>query len=1372
MANSKIFRSAQNRSPGGGSPTDGYLNFSQAIQQLKKSQIRKVQPYNLIREIAGKIRQPTSKLFFKVLFTNTSGQFKLFVVVGSNTNQALAGAQFFVVGNLIKNKIDSVVRINRNQSSRSVSAANKSQKDGLQKRRKSAPKGNTRSVRFRKKRRSISRRARLRARRRPPVKDSLVIENIKEVGIEMPMQFDTPAGNVPKKDFASIFEDANLSLYNVDSSDEVQIENPPGVAKFIGLGVANDRPTVIASTDLSLVGEGDDEDNFADVYNQLLLDRTLRLEAVYQNLELLESEETDTVPMEELLQELKLLTEDAVSSVAVISQLDDQIIREIAIEMQDLAKILGFAGEARTSTLYSQILSDIGLAPFIGTFEGENRKLNVPATEINVDQNYATDNFSGYDIYKALGNGTKDATDPSSYHFGRYGTLLGFTSNPSVTDAVSMANSASESARNAVYAKATTIEDIHSVMNAIYAELVLSRLFLAGDTNVAKIQGKSKNISTAFLGDFADPATTLSKVSVPTDLASIIRFNSGGENYYALEESLPSESGISGRTFLDAVVQPAVGNIIEGEDPNFDLLNKWIEQSTSSLSDFEKYIDAMYTNGGAPIIINEIVLNLLTFLTDSTAKIGSTKHPLSNRMSRIDESEYDSTEERIRLIKSALVNMSSNKTYGMAHVYNTIGQTYFKHQDYMIHNEVRYTYGVFYQPGNYTKLKAYNLGSTSGSTYKPTKDEDPDRDIGDSQYITRVLNTYYEEAARYFSLLENNIMTNIDILMSDLGLIDISAAPQYNVSNMSNFFVEKAATNKAGGLANNEKPGAALGTYQATAFSGIPLIYLRSLLAGCTSWLIGIYDRDSSLNWLATEEDMVKAAKVAVTNIDPEVGPVRWKVTRGPWPPESGDYDDLDDEFYNSLVPTEVREAFEGGAETEIEFDSDGNPTSISVEDPTEGWDFIQSQEGFCPLTLILDGEDNPSNDFSLVRGNRGAFDEIYDNIMVDRIRVHKMKEFLNKPVTAFSNFPLTLEESIGELSLDSLVTLAELPGIDGQALVKFTSKNQIYNMKKAQRLEEPSSALRFIPNKHIVGDPEFKAARTYLGLATNELSDPEKSIIQTVGIPTGLLSSSGLESSVFSLSRDAEYMFFANYSFSTKRFLFHPSIYLIPGSFTNINDGSKELIVKSARYYVVDDRTSQFMSYGDVQDYFELGDTEAFEIMSNHVLDFSIKLVKKLTTGMDLSEDTFRIDGLANQLYVSADGLKNIETIMTKFPEGYADIFNETSIKTPKQILATLTDSTVAEINNFKGSLECRLITPEEIAKKVLSPRIFDRVFCIIAHPDHHYTNQSTRGLKRVTVEIDGQEREVYQINLADAGANEIYNDHFASYYYRVVKS
>ena len=86
------------------------------------------------------------------------------------------------------------------------------------------------------------------------------------------------------------------------------------------------------------------------------------------------------------------MTEDAVSSVAVISQLDDQIIREIAIEMQDLAKILGFAGEARTSTLYSQILSDIGLAPFIGTFEGENRKLNVPATEINVDQNYATDN--------------------------------------------------------------------------------------------------------------------------------------------------------------------------------------------------------------------------------------------------------------------------------------------------------------------------------------------------------------------------------------------------------------------------------------------------------------------------------------------------------------------------------------------------------------------------------------------------------------------------------------------------------------------------------------------------------------------------------------------------------------------------------------------------------------------------------------------------------------------------------------------------------------------------------------------------------------------------------------------------------------------
>ena len=44
---------------------------------------------------------------------------------------------------------------------------------------------------------------------------------------------------------------------------------------------------------------------------------------------------------------------------------------------------------------------------------------------------------------------------------------------------------------------------------------------------------------------------------------------------------------------------------------------------------------------------------------------------------------------------------------------------------------------------------------------------------------------------------------------------------------------------------------------------------------------------------LFTKQVAVKLSKLAVENLDKTNGPVRWMVTRGVWPPESGDFEDL-----------------------------------------------------------------------------------------------------------------------------------------------------------------------------------------------------------------------------------------------------------------------------------------------------------------------------------------------------------------------------------------------------------------------------------------------------------------------------------------------
>ena len=309
------------------------------------------------------------------------------------------------------------------------------------------------------------------------------------------------------------------------------------------------------------------------------------------------------------------------------------------------------------------------------------------------------------------------------------------------------------------------------------------------------------------------------------------------------------------------------------------------------------------------------------------------------------------------------------------------------------------------------------------------------------------------------------------------------------------------------------------------------------------------------------------------------------------------------------------------------------------------------------------------------------------------------------------------------------------------------------------------------MPNKHSIGDNEYRCAREFIqDYVEKKFSDVEKCVVQTVGIPTGLLSSLGLSTEKFSITREAEFMFFPSHSWSSKQNVFHPSVYLIPGAFSNCDENSSfQDIVSNARYFICDKSTSTIMSYSEAADYLSLSGNEASTIFTNHCLDYSLSLCVKITTGVNFSEETFRLNKKVNQLFVSGDGQKNIEALLTTVPEGFDSIFGEDGIGNSKQVAGKLPDSTLLEINNYLGSLESRLITPEEIPKKCLGTRIFDRVFNLFVHPDEHYTTRTSSGLKRVTVQIDGIAKSVYQIDLTERGANSVKNDHFASYYYKV---
>ena len=229
---------------------------------------------------------------------------------------------------------------------------------------------------------------------------------------------------MPQKDFASIFEDANNKLYDDNQQEDIQVDNPPGVAKFIGLGVDIDRPSLIASTELSPIIY----DETLDVYDQALVDKRIRLETVFRNLEKVSTDDVDS--MIESYQEYRMLAEDAISSVAVVSTLDERLLEQISNDMLSKATTLGFNTSLKLSQIYIQVLHDLGGIAINGTYDTEKgvRTSSIAGSDLNIDENYPSTTFSGFKINKISKGSIRDASDPMSYTFGNLGTFLGYLS--------------------------------------------------------------------------------------------------------------------------------------------------------------------------------------------------------------------------------------------------------------------------------------------------------------------------------------------------------------------------------------------------------------------------------------------------------------------------------------------------------------------------------------------------------------------------------------------------------------------------------------------------------------------------------------------------------------------------------------------------------------------------------------------------------------------------------------------------------------------------------------------------------------------------------------------------------------------------------
>ena len=1279
------------------SSDSGILNFEELINQLARTQLKSVNSSNLFNKIMGELDTKREYFFGKILSTDNYGNCELYIYLGENTNSAKFSERiFFLSINILREEVLLLKSVDINSINKESVRANK-------KNRKNIKKNNF------------------------IPKEQIILEDSKNYLVN---KISENSISVEKKDFSNILEETNSILFS--DSPGISVNISQGINKYAKIGVHADRPNINAIIDLN--NNLFDTRNYT--FNKLLLERENRFETVFNTLDIKDKSDKD-------LKKVKDSTISAIDTVVSIANIDEKILEDFSIEFEDYSSFLGFSNNDILSQVYLQTIYDIGAVSVNGPFISNNERIiNSPNDQIIIDTYYGSSfeqSISENSLRK--NNQYSEIYHADSYLFNSNASYLAYTDTSNNANLLtSISNLGNSNIRLDINENRKSI--VH-LMQFIFSEIILSKLLSSGDERIIEMKEKgTMNISDTFLSNFRDTNQTLDSISAPTDISSIIKFNFSGNNYYPLEYELPDS--LNGSSFLESVIQENIGNIIEGVEPDYNILNLWLENSNSKLSDLTKYIDVLHLEGGIPIVFNEIILGTINFIANSDFKVGNKKHPKTDEFLR--EIEDLVPTQLLSMFNLCIGLFGEQSSQSLAHIYNTIGYCSFEGQ-----NKILSAISSGQNSGlNLTVQEIGNMKIGKGSNFEinPSVNRDPNS----NNRATKVLNNIYEEFSRYFTIIENGIMKSASLLLSNKDLISQKFETDYNSFENGIFEIKDVF----------DISGNKIGNYESTLFSGIPKIVIRQLIATCCKYIV------DNTEYTQNFENIRKASQMAVSNLDENLGPVRWKATHGVWPTTTSE-SELSEIVYNigssSILEQDRPELVDSAANQPIDLNSETTQALTEqnfVQAPVTEPIPERVSYSFCPLTLILNDEDNFRYKSKYILANRSIFNDIYSTMIDYRSKVYNMKYLLNYPMVTYKTYPDLISNSISSDTVSKFRDIISLPGVNGNNIIKLLSDIQIGNYRKTLRNEGYSKNLKYLPNKFVITQEEYSVARSFLKQYISRYSNPKSGYIANIGIPTGLLRTIGKSKGYFRILRSAEFMFFPDNIFEKYPHLFHSSIYLIPSSFSQCGSNySIEEIIRNAKYLISNNSRDNIFNYEQVLQYLNLEESLSNKILESHILDHSIRLYYKIISGTVLDEDTFRISKDINRKYISEESISLISDIVPSIPPNFKDIFNDGLIKPFEDVFNTLPENTVNEINIYLSALENRLISMHEIPRKVFGDRIYDRVFNIFVHPNDHFTYKDGDGLVRSRITDNS-----YTIDLN----NSKFGKHFASYYYRIV--
>jgi hypothetical protein len=321
--------------------------------------------------------------------------------------------------------------------------------------------------------------------------------------------------------------------------------------------------------------------------------------------------------------------------------------------------------------------------------------------------------------------------------------------------------------------------------------------------------------------------------------------------------------------------------------------------------------------------------------------------------------------------------------------------------------------------------------------------------------------------------------------------------------------------------------------------------------------------------------------------------------------------------------------------------------------------------------------------------------------------------------------------------------------GTPGEDILQNINSQQLSLKEVSLARQKADTDQAYIPVADLISENEIKAIET---LFSNEsLVGSEGLNIRSfvVGLPAGIFAENDIsEFSIMSNLVDIEY---SDLVFRPKAFNFDKDLYVLPedfdsidwGDISNFEDLVNEITFTRIRYDIIENDAGTDLEVIQINEK-ENASSENFDVYANHLISTLLESYYKIMVGLEISEDTFMstniplglaisdyaadLGGAMSSLYGSLDSESESLSGLFSVSENIVASYDSMLESFSSEIVAgEFSELDAAMLSKFQDSMSSRLFTAEDMRERVLSAKVFDRLFFFLLDPDEFFVESSS---------------------------------------------